>query len=147
MLSKDVDPSGIWSKLTKTKMKWTSDQRVKTKLFQIWKTKGNFASEKIVNHKRKWEQTKGEIFQILKTGSSNNRRSASRNNKKAKQESMVYHCLRGHPAIDKGELRKLGSKWHKCPINVLLASLFGKSTADQELPFVGIWKITWLFRL
>ena len=60
---------------------------------------------------------------------------------------MVYPCLRGHPAIDEGELRTMGSKWHNCPINVLLASLFGKSTADQELPFVGKWKITWLFRL
>ena len=84
-------------------------------------------SVKISNHKRKWDQTKGESFWKTNTGASCKLNSLGRTIKKSKQEVVATHELRNqHPPIDQGIVWTMGSIGHNCPINVLLASLLGK---------------------
>ena len=136
MVSKDADPTCFWIKVTKTKLRWIPDKSVRNTLSEIWSNQKSPFSTKLANHKRKWDDTKEEINHITNAIPWHNQKNIRRNIKKSKQEVMVpYGFSSSHPPTDRGEVRTMSSKWHNCPINALLVTLFGDSIADEIQPF------------
>ena len=91
------------------------------------------STAKLAGSKRKWDQTKGESRAISKIRTQ--KLKLKQTIKKPKQDVVApWKVKRSHPPINGGQVRTASAKWHNCSINVLLAALFGKSTAEEVQP-------------
>ena len=137
-------------KSRKGNLQWVPDGSVKLKISELWDSLENSLSCEGISReskKRKWDQAKIESIKILKNSQAYGTNNPWRKTSKTKEVTRSKRLSNPHPPTNDGEVRIMGSAHHNCPVNVLLAALFGKYTADRVNSYQANTRIAWKFRL